>query len=114
MSEIRVNPITITDTESGKQYTLEFTRETVAFSERNGFALEDVQRALVTQPPLLFYYAFRAHHKGMPQVMTDKIFDQVIGQSDQLLARLAELYRAPLEYMYSGEGNTNPTMKLEL
>ena len=38
----RVEPVIITDNETGATYTLEFDRDTVSRAEDNGFSLQDV------------------------------------------------------------------------
>ena len=37
--ENKVNPMTITDNETGEKYILDFTRESVKFAEQRGFKI---------------------------------------------------------------------------
>ena len=41
-AEERVNPIRITDTETGETYVLEFSRESVKFAEQRGFKISEL------------------------------------------------------------------------
>jgi hypothetical protein len=47
----------------GKEYTLEYTRETIKQMEREGFVAEDVANKPMLTLPKLFAGAFKAHHK---------------------------------------------------
>ena len=114
MSE-NVKPIYVTDNETGMEYTLEFTRESVAFAERRGFEIGDVSRFPMTKVPELWFYAFRANHKNVPREKTDKLLDKIGGFSEDLLGRLGELYAAPFEAMRNaGEDEENPLVTVRL
>lgn len=101
-----VKPIVLTDTETNEVYTLEFTRETVKFAQRNGFNIDDIDTKPFLAVPDLFYYAFRANHKFMTHEKTDKIlYDDLGGLPDGALERLAKLYYKPYESLLNSSEN---------
>ena len=55
----RVNPVRVTDHDTGTVYELDFTRESVKFAENRGFKVDELTVFPVTRIPELFYYAFR-------------------------------------------------------
>jgi len=59
-------------TYDGKDYTLEFTRRTVAEMEKKGFIASDITEKPMTTLPALFAGAFLAHHRFVKEdiVMT--------------------------------------------
>ena len=65
-----MKPIKITDSETGKQYILEFNRATVKATEQSGFNPELVDSQTVSQVSKLFYGAFKKNH---PQISYDKV-----------------------------------------
>lgn len=116
MKNTEVKPITITDSETGTKYVLEFNRESVMFAERSGFAIEDVDRYPMSKIPEFFYYAFRMHHKNVSREKTDRIlFEGLGGMPDGMLRRLGELYGAPFEaFKVDDEGEAkNSKMTVE-
>ena len=81
----------------GKEYTLEYTRETVKQMEREGFVAEDILRKPMLTLPKLFSGAFKAHHKfDAKQKLIDEIFE-VFTNKGALLEKLAEMYHEPFE-----------------
>ena len=108
-----VRPIVIKDEENGKEYTLEFNRESIAFSETKGFDINDIEKKPMTRIPELFYYAFRMHHRNVSREKTDAILD-TIGWNEKLLTRLGELYAAPFNTLLAGDDEPkNPKMTVE-
>ena len=111
----RVNPIIIHDEEHGKDYTLEFSRESVMFAEQRGFAIADIDRFPMVKLPEFFYYAFRMHHPNMSKGQTDKIlFEDLGGMPEGMAERLGELYAAPYTALDGGKQAKNPQMTVEL
>lgn len=116
----KVNPIILTDEETGRKYTLEFNREAVRFAESKGFSFEALEKQPMTMIPMLFWCAFRMHHRTLSKEQTDKIlFDVLGGMPAGMLTRLGELYSAPFEALIAeddeGEGRKeNPRMTVEI
>ena len=93
MAEIeRINPIRITDKNSGEVYELDFNRDAIQFAEQNGFKLEDLANFPGTKPREFFYYAFRYHHKRLSRGQTDKLYEKMGGVTGKMLERLIDLY----------------------
>lgn len=92
----------------GKEYCLEYTRETVKQMEREGFKSSDVIDKPMLSLPRLFAGAFKAHHRfGTKQNDIDAIFD-CFTNKDALFEKLAEMYNEPMETMLdepTDEGN---------
>ena len=101
-----IRPITITDTETGNVYTLEFNAESVKFAENRGFDIDDVPKYPVSKVPELFYYAFRMHHKVLPKDKVDKIYESILPFPEGMLARMQQLYLAPLKSMFTSDGES--------
>jgi len=109
-----VKPIIVKDEETGLEYTLEFTRESVMFAESRGFKVEDVSDFPMTKIPELWFYAFRAHHKNVARAKTDALLDGLGGIPDGLLPRLGELYAAPFSALTDGQTEENPRVTVKL
>jgi len=87
---------TITLTFDGKEYTLEFTRSTIAEMERRGFRAGDIEDKPMLTLPALFSGAFLAHHRGIKANVVDAIFNK-IPDKQQFIQALGEMYNEPLE-----------------
>lgn len=113
----KVKPIVVTHKETGEQYTLEFSRESVRFAEMRGFNPDDVSRFPMLKIPELWFYAFRMHHKNVSRERTDMfLFEEIGGIPDGLLERLLALYAAPFEVLSTENENgetKNATMTVE-
>lgn len=92
MTEEHINPIKITDVETGEVYELDFNRDTVWFMDQNKFKLDDVTDFPATGIPKLFYYAFRWHHKKLSKGQTDKLLEKLGGVTPKIIERLIQLY----------------------
>ena len=87
----------------GKEYTLEYTRETIKQMEREGFVAEDVASKPMTTLPRLFAGAFKAHHKfDAKQKIIDEMFEHFTNKG-ALLEKLAEMYHEPFEALLDDE-----------
>lgn len=95
-----------------KEYTLEFTRKTVAEMERKGFIAEEVSEKPMSTLPELFRGAFLAHHRQVKPVVIDDIFDKMTNKED-LIGKLSEMYTEPIlslvEEPEEAEGNVDWT-----
>lgn len=81
----------------GKEYTLEYTRESVKQMEREGFVANDIVNKPMLTLPKLFAGAFKAHHKyDVKQKEIDAIFD-LFTNKNALVEKLAEMYAEPME-----------------
>lgn len=95
-----------------KEYTLEFTRRTVAEMEKKGFIASDITDKPMTTLPALFAGAFLAHHRFVKEDVIDKIYAT---RTDKvgLIGKLAEMYNEPImtlvEEPEDSEGNANWT-----
>ena len=110
-----INPIVLTY-DDGREYTLEFTRETIEYAERMGFTLDDLSSKMMTRIPELFHYAFRAHHPQLSKKKTDEIlFNDLGGMSEKLADRLINLYSLPFDTLASEDENPkNPQMTVHM
>ena len=92
----------------GKEYCLEYTRESVKQMEREGFKSEDVIQKPMLTLPKLFAGAFKAHHKfGIKPKEIEEMFN-LFTNKDALFEKLAEMYNEPMEAMLdepADEGN---------
>lgn len=75
----------------GKEYVLEFTRQSVEEMERRGFVAEEVLTKPLTVLPNLFAGAFIANHRFTKRKVINEIFEQ-IDDKGGLLDALAEMY----------------------
>lgn len=90
-----------------KEYTLEYTRETVKQMEREGFVANDIITKPMNTLPKLFAGAFKSHHKyDVKQKQIDEMFD-LFTNKEALIEKLAEMYHEPFEALMDDvdEGN---------
>ena len=105
----RLKPMVITDPDEGREYTLEYSRKTVAKTEQAGMDINRLESASMTMIPLLFWGAFLMHHPHMTREQTDKIlFDGLGGLSEEEMAYLGKLYAAPFQTLIASEDEENP------
>lgn len=99
---------TITFSFGGEDYTLEYTRATVAALEKQGFKISEISEKPLTILPALFAGAFLAHHRFVKRDVIDRIYDKMTNKMD-LVMRLAEMYNEPIEALVDepeeSEGN---------
>ena len=80
-----------------KEYTLEYTRESVKQMEREGFVPSDILNKPMLTLPKLFSGAFKAHHKfDTKQKQIDEIFE-LFTNKQALVEKLSEMYAEPIE-----------------
>ena len=100
----RVNPMVISDPDTGREYTLEYSRKTVSKIEQAGLNINELESKSMTMIPLLFWGAFLMHHPGMTREQSDKIlFDGLGGLHEEEMKRLGELYAAPFQTLVASE-----------
>lgn len=99
-------------TYDGKDYTLEFTRRTVAEMEKKGFIASDITDKPMTTLPALFAGAFLAHHRFVKEDIINDIYSKLTKKED-LISKLAEMYNEPIlalvEEPEKAEGNLDWT-----
>ena len=89
----------------GKEYCLEYTRETVKQMEREGFVAADIVDKPMSSLPKLFAGAFKAHHKyDTKQKVIEEIFDTLTNKG-ALIEKLAEMYAEPMETLMDDCGD---------
>lgn len=102
----------LTFTYDGKDYTLEFTRRTVAEMEKKGFIASDITDKPMTTLPALFAGAFLAHHRFVKEDIINDIYSKLTKKED-LIGKLAEMYNEPIltlvEEPDEAEGNLDWT-----
>lgn len=112
----RVKPITIRDNEKGVEYTLQFNRESVLFTNNQGFRASDMTDNLEGMLPILFYGAFRMHHKDIARNRTNALLDEIAPVSQDFVVRLLELYAEPRNALVNDEPterkNSNLTVEM--
>ncbi len=105
----RLKPMVITDPDEGREYTLEFSRKTVAKTEQAGLDVNSMESKSMTMIPLMFWGAFLMHHPHMTREQTDKIlFDGLGGLNENEMAYLGKLYAAPFQTLIASEDKENP------
>ena len=110
-----VKPV-ILQFEGGEEYTLEFSRETIAYAEDHGFSKEDFDTKTMVRMPELFFYAFRMHHPEVTREQADGIlFNDLGGVSSELAHRLVELYNEGYKSLINVSGKPkNPKLTVRL
>ena len=85
-------------THKGKEYRLEYTRQSVKQMESSGFVLEKLGDMPATMIELLFYGAFLSKNQGIKRKLVDEIY-QSIERKTELINVLAEMYAETLQYL---------------
>lgn len=80
----------------GKEYTLEYTRNTVRQMERRGFVADDIASKPMTVLPDLFAGAFLANHSQIKRAKIDEIY-ACMGDKQKLIGALTDMYNATIE-----------------
>lgn len=80
---------------NGKEYTLEFTRDSVRTMERQGFNANELMDKPMTMLPDLFAGAFIAHHPYAKRKLISEIFEHIKNKTE-LIGKLVEMYNEPL------------------
>ena len=97
----------------GKDYCLEYTRETIRQMEREGFVAADVVDKPMSSLPKLFAGAFKAHHKyDTKQKVIEEIFE-TIPNKGAFLEKLTEMYAEPMETLMDDCGDEKNATKWE-
>lgn len=112
----KVNPMRITDPDTGEVYVLEYSRESVRFAEQRGFKITELTDFPQTNIPALFFYAFRKNHRSLARDKTDKLLEDLGGLTAAEISRLVELYNQPNESLIIADegGRKNSRLTVEL
>lgn len=88
-------------TYAGKNYVLEYNRETVKQMESRGFRLGELENQPVNTISMLFSGAFLMHHKNVARDkdLTDEIYASFKNR-DELLSALIEMYQEPVAALF--------------
>ncbi len=78
-------------THEGKEYILEYNRQSVKQMEGQGFALNDITNKPVTMIPMLFEGAFIKNCKGVKRKVISEIYDNISDKTG-LIEVLMEMY----------------------
>lgn len=92
MATEKINPIRITDKDTGVEYELDFSRDSVRFVEAQGYKVDETFDFPATNIPKLFWYAFRKNHKGLAKSQTDALLEKMGGLTQKVAERLILLY----------------------
>jgi hypothetical protein len=96
----------------GKEYTLEYTRNTALALEQSGFVLSDVRNKPVSSLVTLFNGAFVANHRRLEGSVVEKIFDS-LKDKEKLLAALVGMYDETVSsLMDSSDDEGNATWEM--
>lgn len=106
-----VKPITLTDTESGKKYVLEFSRATVKVAEQNGFDKELIDSQPTLQITRLFYASFLKNHPNMTFAKAEKVIDELKGLPKKMIERLVQLYNYASDTLIRDEDEDEEALK---
>lgn len=94
MAEVeRIDPVRITDNETGKVYELDFSRDSVRFVENQGYKIEETFEFPNVNIPKLFYYALRKNHRNVSLQQADALREKMGGLTDKVALRLIDLYK---------------------
>ena len=97
---------------NGKEYTLEYSRQSVKTMESQGFVYDQLFTKPVTMIPTLFNGAFIKNHRGTKRDVMDAIYDEIPDKSG-ILQALLEMYAETLSTLTEdkdAEGNVSWTL----
>lgn len=89
----------------GKEFILEYDRESIGYLEKIGFSLDEYSKKPATMMPLLFRGAFYKNHKFVRQSEIDDIYKNISKKTElmnRLVSMLADSYDDLVE---NKEGN---------
>lgn len=103
----------ITLTHNDKEYTLEYSRQSVKTMEQQGFVLDELSSKPMTMIPMMFQGAFIKNHKGIKRSLMDEIYKDIHNRSE-LMEALMEMYADTLSSLMddSTEDSGNVTWSL--
>jgi hypothetical protein len=87
---------------NGQKYVLEYTRESVALMEKQGFSVEELTTKPMLMLPLAFQGLFYKNHRRVNKAFVDEVYDNFTNK-DKLLETIATM----LEECYSSLTDDN-------
>lgn len=99
----------------GKEYTLEYTKNSVRQMERRGFVLEELTSKPINNFLDLFAGAFLSKHPQVKREKIEEIYESLHGRQ-KLINALVDMYTETIEYLIDecDEGNENWTPNFEI
>ena len=95
-------------TYDGKDYELEYSRQSVKTMESRGFILDEMTSKPMTMIPMLYEGAFIKNCRGIKRQTMDDIYDG-IGDKTGFIQALAELYAETLSTLTEDSEQGNVT-----
>ena len=93
-----------------KTYTLEYNLKAAGNANAEGFVLDELGDKPAQMVPILVYWAFAKHHKGITRRQTEAIYEWITDKSGFLTA-LAGMYADAVNALVDDEtGNANWTV----
>ena len=98
----------ITVTYKNHDYLLEFSRNTAAQIESQGFVLDQVGDKPAIMIPLLVYGAFMKNNRGIKRALVDEIYENLVNKigdegRDGFIGVLSEMYAESVSTLMSDE-----------
>lgn len=97
-----------------QEYILEYSRNTAAQIEDQGFVLDQISEKPVKMVPLLIYGAFMKHNPGIKRRLVEEIYANMVDkmgddEREGIISVLAEMYAETVSSLTDGkpadEGN---------
>lgn len=98
----------ITVNYEGKDYVLEYTRDSIEMMEKRGFVVSELSTRPMMMLPIAFQGLFYKNHKNVKTIVIDSIYDK-LKDKEKLLETignmLSETYDTLFEENENDEGN---------
>ena len=89
---------------NGKDYVLEFTKDSVRWLQQKGFDIEKISSETMDQVPLLFQGALKANHGYVKLEYATEVFTS-LGNRQELINKLLEMYSEPISKLLGIDGD---------
>lgn len=87
---------------NGQKYVLEYTRESVALMEKQGFAVSELTTRPMLMLPLAFQGLFYKNHRNVNKAFVDEVYDNFTNKE-----KLLEAIAGMLDECYSSLTDSN-------
>lgn len=88
----------------GKEYLLEYDKETIMIMEKKGFNIQTVDEQAMNMYPLIFQGAFLKNHKYMKSTEINEIFDNISNRRE-LMSKLMEMIADQYQSLMGDNGD---------